>query len=176
MQYIGQKKALDNIQSALATPRESRMLNIVGTYGSGRSALLAYIEQEIRLKNWEMPQLADPIIIIVQGMNYSTDDRFLNFLTSHLTKHIEAQIGGELSPNSLAQSLSEIAAQDIPVIIMIDNFARIMDRLQDSEAHELNKLRPVGVHYWPLIIESFARCLNPFFIFQSFLRTQNLCA
>ena len=147
-EYIGQEPALDIIRLALVNQRDSAMLNIIGPYGSGRSSLLSFIAAQLETRGWRLPPSAPPVPILVQGMSYSVGDRFIPFLTRQIRHQLEQKVQVSADPDfDLADCLNSVAAQDVPIIIMIDNFSRIMERLESDEVEGLNRLRPAGVHY-----------------------------
>lgn len=150
MLYIGQQNALDIIKTSLESPRESKMLNIIGIFGSGKTSLLTYLEEELVKKVWKLPQPYDPIVITIQGTNYSSGNSFISFLAGPIIRQLERKLSRTFESsdsNNLVDYLDYLSAEDIPLIIIIDNFARIMERIEIHEAQDLNRLRPGGVHY-----------------------------
>lgn len=147
-EFYGHKKQLETIRLAITNPRESSIINIIGTYGSGRSALLDSIEHNVLSKNWQMPQSRDPIVITIQGTNFSQGDDLIDFFHYQVINKIQAIPDMNINAEEdLPTILRKVSAQDYPIIIMIDNFTRIMEKINPLEAQGLNRLRPAGVHY-----------------------------
>ena len=147
-EYLGRKKELETIRTALTSYRESSNFNVVGNHGSGRSELLRVIEDNITNGEWEFPHQNKPIVMILQGINFVQGINFIEFLSNQVSDRIQQAVGIKVEAGGdFPLLLSKAAAQDYPIVIMIDNFTRIMERLEPGEAQGLNRLRPAGVHY-----------------------------
>jgi len=151
--YTGYQRQFLAIRDAISHPRESSVINITGAYGSGRSSILDYIQYQLEERLWPLEQTESPIVIRVQGQNFIKEDSFLGFLASQVISQISSLSGiivpDEIDPptEKMFQQLRWLSDKDHPIIIMIDNFNRIVERLKPTEAQGLNRLKISGIHY-----------------------------
>jgi hypothetical protein len=152
-EYTGYQRQLLTIRDAVSHPRESSVINITGAYGSGRSSILDYIQYQLEEHLWALEQIEQPIVIRVQGQNFTKEDSFLEFLALQISSQIsnintiQSPVEADQPVEKMFQQLQWLSDSDHPVFIMIDNFNRIIERLEPTEAQGLNRLKISGVHY-----------------------------
>lgn len=151
-EFIGYTEQLRLIREAISNPQESSVINVIGTYGSGRSSLLRYIrEQVVGLeKTWQLPQTRAPKVVLVDGQSFVKKDKFLDFLARHVNSQLR-EAKGEPAPTNggvdyMIRRLHDLSADDHMVLIIVDNFPRILERIRPEEVQGLNRLK-LGAHY-----------------------------
>lgn len=155
-EFVGYREQLLKIKEIITHPRESSVINIVGAYGSGRSSLLDYIQDRLTNKAWKMPQDEDPIVVFIDGQGFVKQDKLMPFLAQQINLKLEKfttlvdlpSANAEDPVTSMVDHLRRLSVLDYPIIILIDNFTRILTRIQnEQEVQDLNQLKFSGIHY-----------------------------
>jgi hypothetical protein len=151
--FVGYQEQLKRIKDTITHPREASVINVLGAYGSGRSSLLDFIRYQLTQGEWTMPQTNPPIVIVADGQSFVSGDRFLEFLAHAVNPRLALQpqlpipILGEEPVDKMIEQLRILSTNDYPVIIMIDNFTRVLTRMEEGEVQDLNRLKFGGLHY-----------------------------
>lgn len=155
LEYAGHIRQVETLRQGLTAPRGTASFNIMGAHGSGKSTLLAYLQQQLLsdCEEWKMPGSDKPRILWIDGQSYTSPDRFIDFFVRNLAPYaadipqIKRNEEGEITPDDLIEYLRHFTKDDVPLVILIDNFARIMERLHKMEAQGLNVLRQPRIFY-----------------------------
>ena len=156
--YFGHAKERKVIHDLITHPRESYVINLVGTYGSGRSFLLDYICSQLTDSLWNLPQGRDAVTIQIQGQHFIKTDELLVFLAKQILYELKRkysdlweQYNLRLTEtdiiDDLLYALETLTAEDFPIVVMVDNFTRVLERIEKNELEGLNRLRMSGIHY-----------------------------
>lgn len=156
--YFGQVTNLDRIQNGLAELRGSASFNIVGTVGAGKTGLLNYIQQQLTRSEeaWLIRQGSSVEVIRLDGKNFVKERSFIEFFIEGLDLHFgsrwdhiqqSAGVDSLADPLAITQIFRWVTRNDLSLVIMIDNFANIMERLSEAEAMKLNYLKHPYVNY-----------------------------
>ena len=154
--FVGRHNAKRLIRSILSSSWETTIFNIFGMYGSGKTAFSEYIKQQIESGNWSLisQDAGKPKVIFISGKSFGKQkETFINFLYQNLQSYLGLTNFNELGMNDvplyaqLRSQLLEISLNKHPLIIIVDDFARIMEHIEVSEVFSLNSLLVPGVHY-----------------------------
>lgn len=151
-EFIGYTEPLRLIKDAISSPQESSVINVIGTYGSGRSSLLRYVREQIvgSERSWQLPHAQEPKVVLVDGQSFVKKDSFLEFLARHVNSQLREDKADPPPKNGgveyMIRRLHDLSADDHMVLIIVDNFPRILERISPEEVQGLNRLK-LGAHY-----------------------------
>lgn len=155
--FIDRYKAKKNVEFFLSSSWETTILNIVGTYGSGKTRFLKYIKFQIENDLWKLiGQDIDnkPQVIIISGKSFEKEkSRFIDFFYDNLSLFIEMKDASSLNEDGISiytymrKRLLEVSLSEKPMVIIFDDFAHVMKHMDETEVLSLNSLLVPGVHY-----------------------------